>query len=296
VPVTGWSASRQTSPFGGAAAATLVAVLLLPEAPPHVGYWWAATRSGWWIVSKEVLLYASASPSGCGEFGSKASRPRYPAVPSGVRGSVVPVGDQPERVRGAIGLIVFRFPDDRGRVETRLLGHPAVVRPSGDQGAAGFAGHTRAAAGQGPTADQNEVVDDPGTAYIAGRQYEGVDDLVEAVRRPVDRIGAGIEERRVHMVAVQKRPVRLRGQLHQPDRDAQCVSAPRTPEALHCGSVTFRPGDSIRNMRGGRSSITPSQEGRSSQRALTDGSGLTRLAAGCVVLKDFPASPPLGRW
>lgn len=53
------------------------------------------------------------------------------------------------------------------------------------------------------------------------------------------------------MVAVQKRRVRLRWQLHQPDRDTQSASALHTPEGLHRGSLTFRPGDGIRNMRAG---------------------------------------------
>ncbi|GAB7037098.1 hypothetical protein JCM9533A_09450 [Catenuloplanes niger JCM 9533] len=52
------------------------------------------------------------------------------------------------------------------------------------------------------------------------------------------------------MVVVQTRPVRLRWQRHQPDRDAQRVSAPRTPKRLHGGSVTFRSGKRDPNMHG----------------------------------------------
>jgi len=62
----------------------------------------------------------------------------------------------------------------------------------------------------------------------------------------VDHIGAGVEERRVHVMVIQERPMQPLRQLHQPDRDAQRVPAARTPEALHYGIVAFGLGDGIR--------------------------------------------------
>src|SRR5690242_891639 len=99
--------------------------------------------SGWWIVSIEIIFYASGAPVRCRQFGPRAGRRRRPAVLANLGHRAVPFGDQRERIRGAIGLIAASLGNDHGRVQAGLLTHVAVVRPGSDQGAAALAGHAR---------------------------------------------------------------------------------------------------------------------------------------------------------
>jgi len=115
-----------------------------------------------------MCFNTSAAPAGRNEFGTWAGRLGHPGMSSGVGCRAVPVGDQRERIRGAIRPIVIRLPDDHRWVEARLLGHPAVIRPGGDQGTTALAGHTRVPPNQGPAARVNEVVDKACPTYVAG--------------------------------------------------------------------------------------------------------------------------------
>jgi hypothetical protein len=204
-----------------------------------------------------MRCHISAAPAGRGEFGPWSGGLGHPAVSSGVGRSAVPVGDQRKRISGAISLIVTGLPDNLGRVEAGLLSDVAVVRPGSDQFATVFAGHTGVPPRQGPAAYDNKVVDESRTPYVTGREHEGANNLIPAIPGVVDRVGAGVEQRRVHLVVVQERPVRLRWRLNQPQRDAQCVPACRAPKAFHCGSVALRPDEGIRNRRNTPLSKTP---------------------------------------
>ena len=133
-------------------------------------------------------------------------------------------------------------------MEAQFLRHPAVVGPRGDDGPAASTGDAGDPSHQRPAARADTVMDEARPAYVAGGEDEGAGDLITAVGGLVDRVGARVEERRVHVVAVQDRPVRRRRQFHQPDRDAQRVPAARTPKALHCRSVTSHPSHGIRDV------------------------------------------------
>jgi hypothetical protein len=88
-----------------------------------------SVRSGWWIVSIEMRSRTSAAPARRRKFWPWAGGFGHPAVLSGVGRSVVPVGDQRKRIRGAIGLNVTGLPDHHGRIEASP--EPRCSRQSG---------------------------------------------------------------------------------------------------------------------------------------------------------------------
>jgi hypothetical protein len=129
-------------------------------------------------------------------------------MPSVVGHSAVPVRDPSKRINEWTSLIIAGLPDDCGRVQARLLSDVAVIRSRSDQSAAVLAGHARNPSRQEPVADENEVVDESRTPHVTGRKHKGADNRITAVRGLVDRVGARVEQWRVHLMVV-KNPLDL---------------------------------------------------------------------------------------
>jgi hypothetical protein len=81
---------------------------------------WAG-RSGGWVVSVELSSQVVVAPAGRREPGPWAGGFGCPGGCSEVRRSAVPVGEDRERVRDPIGLVVAGLPEHRGGGQARLL-------------------------------------------------------------------------------------------------------------------------------------------------------------------------------
>jgi hypothetical protein len=236
-----------------------------------------------WIIPVQIRHYISAAPPRRHEFGPRADGPGRRAVASVAGRTSVPVGDQRERISGGVSHSATGLPDHCGWVEARLLGDVAVVRTASDQDAAVLAGHARLPPHGGPTADQDKIVDEPRTPNVTGREHKRPGHLITAVRRLVDRVGARVEQGRIHVVVVQKRPVRVPRHLHQPNRRAQRVPARRTPETLHRDSVALQ-------KRLSRWSPPRSAAARAGREAPARAESHTRAVAGSLSTRETGAA------
>ena len=79
-------------------------------------------------------------------------------------------------------------------------------------------------------------MDETQPADIAGREHDRADDTVAAVLRLVDRVGAGLEQRRIQAVT-ESRAIGRRGQRHHVHRHAEHLPAFGTPKALLAASI-----------------------------------------------------------